>query len=243
MYKILIADDESIIRNNIENLLHPFSQIFDTIITAEDGLDALFKIKEFSPQIVLFDINMPFLNGLDAIKKIRQSDPELIIIIISGYSKFEYAKEAIANQVFSYMLKPINEIEFNSTIQSALDCLEGKCAKTKPKKKSQTTENQVINYLINHLSDTNLNVNTVCSHFHLSCSSFARLIKKQTGYHFTDYLTKIRMENATHLLENNDELSIKEISAQSGYSNQHYFSRAFKNYTGVSPKQYKNSIC
>lgn len=242
MIKILIADDESIIRNTIESLLQPFSQTFDTIITAEDGLDALFKVKEFSPQIVLFDINMPFLNGLDAIKKIRQSDPDVIIIIISGYSKFEYAKEAIANQVFSYMLKPINEKEFNSTIQSAINCLKGKCTKNKAVIKSQTIENQVVKYIFDHLADTNLNVNSVCRHFHLSCSSFARLVKKQTGYHFTDYLTKIRMENATHLLENNDALSIKEISEKSGYSNQHYFSRAFKNYTGVSPKQYKNSI-
>lgn len=242
MYKILIADDESIIRNNIENLLQPFSQTFDTIINAEDGLDALFKIKEHNPQIVLFDINMPFLNGLDAIRKIRQSNPELIIIIISGYSKFEYAKEAIANRVFSYLLKPINEIEFNSTIQSAIDCLEGNCAKNKLEIKSQTSENQVIKYIINNLSDTNLNVNTVCSYFHLSNSSLARLIKKQTGHNFTEYLTKIRMENATQLLENNDRLSIKEISARSGFNNQHYFSRAFKNYTGVSPKKYKDGM-
>ena len=242
MYKILIADDESIIRNNIENLLEPFRQSFDTIINAEDGLDALFKIKEFNPQIVLFDINMPFLNGLDAIKKIRQQNEDIIIIIISGYNKFEYAQEAITNRVYSYLLKPINEREFHTVIQSAINCLEGKCNPKKTQEKLQTTENQVIQYMINHLSDTNLNVNTVCSYFHLSSTSFARLIKKQTGCHFTDYLTKIRMGNATMLLETNDELSIKEISAKSGYNNQHYFSRAFKNYTGVSPKKYKESL-
>ncbi|BES63993.1 hypothetical protein SANA_04320 [Gottschalkiaceae bacterium SANA] len=242
MYKILIADDESIIRNNIENLLQPFNQSFETIVNAEDGLDALFKIKEFNPQIVLFDINMPFLNGLDAIKKIRQQDQEIIIIIISGYNKFEYAQEAITNRVHSYLLKPINEKEFHRVIQSAINCLDGKCNQKKSQENLQTTENHVIQYMINHLSDTNLNVSTVCSYFHLSSSSFARLIKKQTGYHFTDYLTKIRMENATTLLETSNELSIKEISEKSGYNNQHYFSRAFKNYTGVSPKKYKDSL-
>lgn len=242
MVKILIADDESIIRNNIENLLQPFNQTFDTIITAEDGLDALLKIKEFNPQIVLFDINMPFVNGLDAIKKIRQTNQDIIIIIISGYSKFEYAKEAIANRVFSYLLKPINEDEFSSVIQSAIDCLNGCVAKCNSSVKAQTSENQVIKHIADNLADTDLSVNTICEHFHLSNSSFARLVKKQTGHTFTDYLTKIRMENATRLLENNPELSIKEISAKSGYKSQHYFSRAFKNFTGMSPKKYKESI-
>lgn len=242
MYKILIADDESIIRNNIENLLQPFSQVFDTIITAEDGLDALFKIKEFNPQIVLFDINMPFVNGLDAIRKIRQTNQEIIIIIISGYSKFEYARDAITNRVFSYLLKPINEEEFHTTVQSAIDCLNGCAAKCNSSVKSQTSENQVITYIVENLADTELSVNTICAYFHLSNSSFARLVKKQTGHTFTDYLTKIRMENATRLLENNSELSIKEISVKSGYKSQHYFSRAFKNFTGMSPKKYKESI-
>lgn len=242
MAKILIADDECIIRNNISTLLKPFSKIFDAVLEAEDGVEALFKIKEHQPQIVLFDINMPFLNGLDAIRKIRQQDKNIIIIIISGYSKFEYAKEAIANQVYAYLLKPINEAEFHETMQSAIDCLHGQCVIQTGLEPNQSAEHQVVQYIIDNLSDTELNVNAVCSHFHLSCSSFARLIKKQTGTTFTDYLTKLRMETATHLLESYDHLSIKEISARSGFNNQHYFSRAFKNYTGMSPKKYKESL-
>jgi len=242
MAKILIADDESLIRSNIKTLLDPFHSSVSAIYEAEDGVEALFKIKEHRPEIVLFDINMPFLNGLDAIKKIRQQDKSIIIVIISGYNKFEYAKEAIANQVYAYLLKPINESEFNETIQSAIDCLQGFCVVPSESERKRDAEHQVVQYIIDHLQDTELNVNAVCSHFHLSCSSFARLIKKQTGSTFTDYLTKLRMERAIHLLEHHDELNIKEISARSGYKNQHYFSRAFKNFTGLSPKKYKESI-
>jgi len=242
MAKILIADDESLIRSNIKDLLDPFQTIFKAVYEAEDGVDALFQIKEHQPEIVLFDINMPFLNGLDAIKKIRQQDKNIILIIISGYSKFEYAKEAIANQVYAYLLKPINEKEFHETIQSAIDCLHGQCVIPTEAERKKSSEHQVVQYIVDHLANTELNVNAVCNHFHLSSSSFARLIKKQTGHTFTDYLTKLRMERAIHLLEHHDELTIKEISARSGYKNQHYFSRAFKNFTGMSPKKYKESF-
>jgi len=242
MYKILIADDEPLIRNSIKNHLKPFEAVFDAVYTAEDGVEALMKIREHQPQIVVFDINMPFLNGLDAIRKIRQKDKEIIIIIVTGYGKFEYAKEAIANQVFAYILKPVRETEFHSAIQSALDCLEGRGTGKNETEKERSSENQIVNYIADHLSDTDLGINSICDHFHISSSSLARLMKKQTGSTFTDYLTKLRMKTAIHLLENHKELSIKEVSSRSGFSNQHYFSRAFKNFTGMSPKKYKESI-
>lgn len=242
MYRILIADDEPLIRNNIKTLLQPFGHIFNGIYAAEDGVEALMKIKEHKPQIVIFDINMPFLNGLDAIRKIRQKDKEIIIIIVTGYGRFEYAKEAIANQVFAYILKPIKETEFHSAIQSALDSLNGRGSEKTEPEQDRRSENQIINYIADHLSDSDLDVNSVCDNFHISCSSLARLIRKQTGSTFTDYVKKLRMKTAIDLLENHKELSIKEISSRSGYKNQHYFSRAFKNYTGMPPKKYKESI-
>ena len=240
MYKILVADDEALIRNNIIDLLSSFSDRFSDILTAEDGLEAVAKIKEHSPQIVIFDINMPFLNGLEAIEQIRQFDENIIIIIVSGYNKFEYAQQAIENQVFSYLLKPINEIKFNHVILQALDSLPDiESIKLSTKKND---EDDVISYIIDNMGDSNISMNSVAENFHISTSSLSRLIKKETNMTFTNYLTKIRMEKAIDMLTRSNDMNIKEISAKVGFKNQHYFSRAFKNHTGVSPKKYAESI-
>lgn len=243
MYKVLVADDEQLIRSAICRLLSGFSDRIEKVISAEDGLDALFKVKEEAPHIVIFDINMPFLNGLDAIRKLRQENPDVIIIIVSGYSRFEYAQEAIKNKVFSYLLKPIQEDEFRETIAAALASLETDApAPAEPAPTAGDLSKQIILYLEGAYSDPDLDVNSVCDYFYTSSSTLTRLIKKETGMNFSDFLTKIRMNNAIRLLAEGERYNIKEISARVGFSSQHYFSRAFKNFTGLSPKQYKESL-
>lgn len=240
MYRILVADDEQMIRSNICRLLDTFSEQIGEVITAEDGLDALFKMKESAPDLVIFDINMPFLNGLDAIRKLRQEKNDVLIIIISGYSRFEYAQEAIKNKAFSYLLKPIQEEEFCETITSALKSLENH--ESTPEPQAKDLSKQIIAYLEGHYADQELDVNSVCDYFYTSSSTLTRLLKKETGMSFSDYLTKVRMNCAIRLLTEGKDYNIKEISALVGFSSQHYFSRAFKNFTGLSPKQYKDSL-
>lgn len=242
MYKILVADDEQMIRSSICRLLEPFSGQVEEVITAEDGLDALFKMKESAPDLVIFDINMPFLNGLDAIRKIRQEKNDVLIIIISGYNRFEYAQEAIKNKVSSYLLKPIQEGEFHEAVTSALKSLENHESTPEPEPQAKDLSKQIIAYLEGHYADPELDVNSVCDYFYTSSSTLTRLLKKETGMSFSDYLTKVRMNCAIRLLTDGKDYNIKEISALVGFSSQHYFSRAFKNFTGLSPKQYKDSL-
>ena len=242
MYKILVADDEQRMRGNICRLLAEFSGQVEEVITAEDGLDALFKMKETRPDVVIFDINMPFLNGLEAIRKIRQEKNEVVIIIVSGYNRFEYAQEAIKNKVFAYLLKPLQEAEFHETVAAALLSLENHEPPPEPQPQSKDLSKQVIAYLERNYADQDLDVNGVCEYFYTSSSTLTRLLKKETGMSFSDYLTKLRMTEAIRLLTGGGEYNIKEISALVGFRSQHYFSRAFKNFTGLSPKQYKDSL-
>ncbi|MEG0764685.1 MAG: response regulator [Pseudoflavonifractor sp.] len=241
MYKILVADDERLMREQICRLLAPFSPRLDAILTAEDGLDALFQIKEQAPQLVIFDINMPFLNGLDAIRKLRQTDEELMIIIVSGYNRFEYAQEAIKSKVFSYLLKPLSEAEFHEVIASALDTLEHRADLPLPQIPDEDLGKQILRYLGQNYANPALDMNAVCDCFYTSSSTLTRLLKKECGMNFSDYLTKLRMNEAIRLLSDPRSYTIKEISDLTGFSSQHYFSRVFKNYTGLAPKQYQDS--
>lgn len=114
--KIAIADDEAMVCIVIQNSINFEELGFDLVGVAHDGFSLLNIISEENPDIVITDISMPGLNGLDLIKEVRQKQIECKIIIISGYSQFEYTREAIKYKVDDYLLKPINEQELNDIL-------------------------------------------------------------------------------------------------------------------------------
>lgn len=108
MYKVLIADDEEIIRRGIAYFLKKDPEI-QVVAQAEDGEMALDQAMEYRPDLLFVDINMPFLNGLDFIEKLKAVQPDALIIVITGYDDFKYAQKALRLGVFDYLLKPIME--------------------------------------------------------------------------------------------------------------------------------------
>lgn len=106
--KLLIADDEMQIRTGLAEGIDWEALGITEVITAENGIEALELGKEKKPEIILTDIRMPGINGLELGKQITEEYQPVVIIILSGYSDFEYAKEAIKMGAFDYLLKPIN---------------------------------------------------------------------------------------------------------------------------------------
>ncbi|WP_270531884.1 helix-turn-helix domain-containing protein, partial [Paraclostridium sordellii] len=91
----------------------------------------------------------------------------------------------------------------------------------------------------NYYNDINLE--TVCNHLKLNKSYFCQIFKKETGYTFSDFLNRIRVEKSKeYLTENND--SILDIALSVGYNNHTYYTSIFKKYNGVTPKEYRQKI-
>lgn len=109
MYKVLIADDESIIRRGLHHIINWENLGFRIVGEASDGPNALSFILREKPDVVLIDIKMPDMDGLEVIKKARSNHYHGFFIILSGYSDFEYAQNAIQNNVSFYLIKPIHE--------------------------------------------------------------------------------------------------------------------------------------
>lgn len=106
MYKVLVVEDEDVIRRNIVNFIKRFSADFEVVGDAENGLRALEIYNENEPDIVITDILMPQMDGIQLIEKLRQDNREIAFIIISGYDEFAYAQSAMRLNVFDYLLKP-----------------------------------------------------------------------------------------------------------------------------------------
>ena len=107
MLKILVVDDEKQARDNMIHCINVATNGFEIIGAAADGSEALEMIRQTQPDIVLIDIQMPGISGLDVIAEARKEDLPVTFIIISSYSEFSFAQEAIRLGVFEYLLKPL----------------------------------------------------------------------------------------------------------------------------------------
>ncbi len=117
MLKLLIADDERIIRETIFNLINWEKYDIEVIGLCQNGIEAYDMILDESPDIVLIDIRMPGMSGLELIKKFSHTDLFIQFIILSGYGEFEYAQEAMKYGVKHYLLKPCNELQILECIK------------------------------------------------------------------------------------------------------------------------------
>ena len=105
MIRLLIADDEKIIRETICNIIDWKSLGIEVVAVCKNGLEAYDAILDEYPDIVLTDIRMPKLSGLELIQKITQNHDHIQFIILSGYEDFEYAREAMRYGIRHYLLK------------------------------------------------------------------------------------------------------------------------------------------
>jgi two-component system response regulator YesN len=109
MLKLLIVDDEPIIRSGIRTIIEWEKYGYVICGEAEDGPSAVKAISELKPDLVLLDLHLPGFSGLEVIRKSKAERKSTHFLILSGYAEFEYAQEAINLEANGYMVKPIDE--------------------------------------------------------------------------------------------------------------------------------------
>lgn len=117
MLRLIIVDDEKIIRESIRSLIDWESLGIEVVGVCKNGLEAYDAILDSYPDIVLTDIKMPGLSGLELIEKLNDTRENIQFIILSGYSEFEYAKQAMRFGIRHYLLKPCNENQIIEAIE------------------------------------------------------------------------------------------------------------------------------
>ena len=118
-FKLLVVDDEAIMRKGIANFIDWDSLDCKVAGTAGNGMEAIEFIKASPVDIVITDIKMPVADGLAVAKFIYEHQPEIKVILLTGYADFEYAKTAIKYNVSAFILKPTNKKELMEAIQDA----------------------------------------------------------------------------------------------------------------------------
>lgn len=120
MYKIMIADDESIVIDALKFIIERNFGDECVVESAKTGRKVIELAEYFRPDIVFMDIQMPGINGIEAMREIRKSNAHIIFIVVSAYVKFDYAKDAIGIGVLDYINKPIEKEVIVRTLQKAM---------------------------------------------------------------------------------------------------------------------------
>lgn len=114
--KVLVVDDHPVVREGVRLFLEGDEE-FEIVGEAENGEEALEKVEELKPDVVLMDLKMPGMGGVEATRKIKSKFPEVKILVLTVYMEDEYVKEALRAGAQGYLLKEASQEELKRAIR------------------------------------------------------------------------------------------------------------------------------
>lgn len=244
-YRTIIVEDEALIRRNVSRKFREMDSRFEIIGEARNGQEALKLLEQAVPDLVITDIQMPVMNGLELAKHLYFAYPHVKIVILSGHHEFEYARQAITYKVEDYLLKPLTEEQLRALLHSleiklgrVNDSLAMVSTVTEDQLQAEDIAEAIKLYLKqNYMHEITLQ--DMAGQLHFSVDYLGKCFKKVTGETPLKYLTSLRLNEAKRMLVTCDDMDIKHVGKSVGYSDPHYFSRIFKNKTGMYPSEYR----
>lgn len=251
MIRILIAEDEEIIRSGLLYTIDWLSMSAVVVASAATGTEGLEKIKSLRPDIVITDIKMPGMSGLDMIAEAQKEKIDFIPIVLTSYSDFNYAKNAIALRVFDYLLKPVDEEKIKDVVLKAKEQLEKNRIAQKAEREGNAgsapspflpppvSDNPYIAACLSAIEQNyagHPNIETLAETLKVSASYLSRLFKKHTSMTFLDFLNTYRIQKAVSLLSD-QKYRVYEVASMTGFSSYKRFYEVFKSYAGFPPTE------
>lgn len=247
MYTAIIVDDERICRTSLQSFMEKNTTGFTVCAAFPDGSHALDYLAENAVDLVITDIRMLQVSGLELSRQIHDRWPNTNIIIISGFSDFDYARRAIEYGVRRYILKPIDFAELAAClaeVASKLDAARRQDAplpaSEAPGDTAQAADTTLIENIQRYVQQNymhDISREDVAKAVYISPAYLSRLFKAHYSMGFVEYLAQVRIGHATQLL--GEHIKINEIAKRVGYRNRNTFLVNFRQCTGVTPSEYR----
>ncbi len=122
-YRILIADDEYWTREKLCHMIEWEKYSLECLEPAQNGEEVLERIEKERPDILITDINMPYIDGMELLEIIKNKHPEIVAFVVSGYDDFEYVKGTFMSGAVNYLVKPVMKIDMVNAIVKALEII------------------------------------------------------------------------------------------------------------------------
>jgi len=246
VYSLIVIDDEAYIREHLRSAFD-----WETLGFSLDGcfadMEETLSYLRYNPaDVMLTDIQLRSESGLNLAAIARELWPDISLVILSAHSDFEYAHTALRINVHDYLLKPVTferVTECFADLKQTLDIRKGDGGRRQNNssiEKSDYRIDIVKRHINKHLSD-DLSLDSISSLVSMNPAYFSRFFKRRTGVYFADYLAERRMEKAIELLKD-PRNRVFEISTMVGYFGKQNFYKRFREYTGRTPIEYRNTV-
>lgn len=259
MISFIIVDDEHLERILIKKSYAWEYEGFLLAGEAEDGESGLELFTRVRPELVITDINMPFMDGLEFARQVKQIAPDTEMVILTGYDEFTYAQKALNIGVDSYLLKPVTQKSLEFAAQKAHErILRHRKTEEAVREKilqqmisRQGNEDEVsaqhsrivlnvLGHIDEHFSDPECSLKTIAQVLYVNDSYLSRTFKKEMKKGISEYILEKRLEKACDLLRESN-LPNYEVAEQVGIRDPHYFGQCFKKQMKMTANQYR--IC
>lgn len=240
MYSLIIIDDEKMILDGIKEIF-PWNNIgFEVKAGFTSAERALKYLEKEQVDVVLTDICMPDMNGLELARALKEHQ-DILIIVFSSFSDYRYMREALQLDIVDYLLKPINYEELSASFAKVKQILDEKHQVVE--EKECTYYGKIIKRVDEYLEKNfrNGRLADAAEEVGISAVYLSKIYKEQKGVGFLESLNKIRMEKALEMLQD-PEYKSYEIAYHVGYESSKNFTRAFKTYYNVTPRDYRKGI-
>ncbi len=214
-------------------------EIIGEYCSAEDAVRAM---ESGAPDLIVSDICMSAGSGLDLAALCAEKYPDTVMILVSGHERFDYAREAIRQGVFAYLLKPLLDSEVNETMERLLK--QWPASRSLPETEtadapaSDSLVGRAMSYIEEHYN-VSLPLETVAGALYVNKNYLSDLFSKSLGMTFTQYKNTVRINHAKELIRKGG-LSMTEIAQKTGFDSSSRFSKVFHQIEGISPQQYQS---
>ena len=253
MYKILLAEDDSALRYVYSKMKTWVEHGFEITAEASNGRMALEILEKQHFDLVVTDIRMPLVDGLTLLKEIKKRKINVFSILISSYNEFEYARQGLILGAFDFIVKPVSEESLGEVLDRAKIYLA---------EKNQTREiddivksgaedcgfscecSPLVKRTCLFLSENMGRIVTmedVAEGLGYNKDYFGKSFKKDSSVTFGSFLNAVKIEYSKRLIFTG-EYKNYEISEMLGYSEPDYFTKIFKEITGITPAMYRKQI-
>lgn len=243
MYKLVIVDDETQTRDALSSYF-PWAQLdFEIIGKFDNGKNAIDFLAHTHSDVVLTDVVMPIMSGIELSKELYQMKHPGKIIFLSGFSDFEYARKGMLYGVRNYILKPTKYEEIVSVFKAIKLELEQESLNGLPMSDIQNDigyRQRIINAVKEYVKKnyTEASLEKAGNLVHMNSSYLSLIFKQTTGQNFSDFLMEVKMKKASVLLKDIN-LRVNDVSERLGYTNPNNFARAFKQFYGIGPMDFR----
>ncbi|MBQ6371618.1 MAG: response regulator [Oscillospiraceae bacterium] len=242
MKKIVVVEDEELVRQGIVHAVDWESIDCEVVGEASNGLAGLAVIKERKPDLIVADIKMPVMDGIDMVRALREEGMVSRVIFLTAYSDFSYAQHAVKLGAADYLLKPFRDGELEAAVRRAFESSRVPAAQEAPEPSVKYSRyvTEAIRYIESHFSE-DISLSAVADHLGLSESRLSHLFKEETGQSPGSYLIQTRIRAAMKML-GDCRSKVYEVAEQTGFRDIAHFSSTFKKIVGMSPSDYQRSL-